>query len=108
MIENLEFKVNELTTLDKTNIHLPQDMTQRINTPGFGDELIKKRHRNKSADTFSQVSHANSQTMLNLRTSTSNLYDNSASQANLKQISQLDTNIAAVQEVLSIIGVSSI
>ncbi len=71
-----------------------QEMTQRINTPGFGDELMKKRQRNKSADTFNaQVSHVNSQTLLNLRTSTSNLHENTAS---VSQLKHLDTNIAAV------------
>ena len=63
VIENLEFKINEQITMDKTHLQASgyQEMTQRINTPGFGDEIMKKRFRNKSADTFNaQPSHANS------------------------------------------------
>lgn len=82
IVENLEFKINEMQCLERSNLPVSnyQEMTQRINTPGFGDELLKKRHRNKSADTFNaQVSHANSQSVLNLRPSTSNLHENNAS-----------------------------
>jgi predicted RNase H-like nuclease (RuvC/YqgF family) len=44
MIEDLEFKVNEMMSIDKRHIlgTGQSDKAQRINTPGFGEsELLK-------------------------------------------------------------------